>query len=100
MQMNLQKVRTYSITRIMMFLHFQTYLFAANSKYTPSVSYQRLFLRRVLKLCEDNGSEISDELYEAYGDVFGKVENLEDKCFKTYVLVRPFIDYFVCLDCL
>ncbi|KAJ7386216.1 Tetratricopeptide repeat protein 30A [Desmophyllum pertusum] len=32
----------------------------------------KIFLRRVLKLCEDNGSEISDELYEAYGDVLAK----------------------------
>ena len=70
-------------------LMFQTYFFTANSKYGPSVSYQRLFLRHILKLCEDKCVEISDELYKAYGDVFGKIEDLNDKCFKTYVLVRP-----------
>jgi len=63
-----------------------TYFFAANLKYAPSVSYQRLFLRHLLKLCEDNGSEISDELYEAYGEVIGKVEQADDKCYKTYML--------------
>lgn len=72
---------------------FQTYFFTANSKHAPSVTYQRLFLRHILKLCEDNGSEISDELYEAYGDVFGKVEDLNAKCFKIYIVVR-FIDCF------
>ncbi|KAL9957472.1 hypothetical protein ACROYT_G039110 [Oculina patagonica] len=63
-----------------------TYFFTANSKYAPSVTYQRLFLKHILKLCEENGSEISDELYEAYGDVFGKVEDLNAKCFKTYIV--------------
>ena len=67
---------------------FQTYFFTAESSYAPSVSYQRLFLKRMLKLCEDRCIEIADELYEAYGDVCGKAEHLDNKCFKTYVLVR------------
>lgn len=40
----------------------------------------------MLKLCEENCIEIADELYEAYGDVCGKAEHLDNKCFKTYVL--------------
>ena len=55
------------------------------------MSYQRLFLRHILKLCEDSGSEVSDEVYEAYGEVFGKVEQGDDKCYKTYMLVRNVI---------
>ena len=76
-------------------LFFQTYFFAANLKYAPSVSYQRLFLRHLRKLCEDNGSEISDELYEAYGEVIGKVEQADDKCYKTYMLVSKINFLFV-----
>ncbi|XP_068673947.1 protein-lysine N-methyltransferase EEF2KMT-like isoform X2 [Montipora foliosa] len=64
----------------------RTYFFTSNSKFPPSVSYQRLFLKQFLKLCEDKGSEICDEMYEAYGAVFSKVEQLDDKCYKMYTL--------------
>lgn len=45
-------------------------------------------MKQFLKLCEDQEYEICDELYEAYGTVLGKAEQLDDKCYKTYTLVR------------
>ena len=47
-----------------------------------------MFLKHILKLCEENGFQISDQLYEAYGEVLGKVEQSNDKCYKSYPLVR------------
>lgn len=67
---------------------FQTHYFTANLRHAPSVAYLRMFLKHILKLCEDNGNEISDQLYEAYGEVLGKVEKSSDKCYKSYTLVR------------
>lgn len=45
-------------------------------------------MKQFFKLCDDKGYEICDELYEAYGTVLGKSEQLDDKCYKTYTLVR------------
>ena len=45
-------------------------------------------MKQFFKLCDDNGYEICDELYEAYGTVLGKSEKWDDKCYKTYTLVR------------
>lgn len=47
-----------------------------------------MFLKHILKLCEENDFQISDQIYEAYGEVLGKVEQSNDKCYKSYTLVR------------
>ena len=67
---------------------FQTYYFTANLGHAPSVAYLRMFLKHILKLCEENDFQISDQIYEAYGEVLGKVEQRNDKCYKSYTLVR------------
>jgi len=67
---------------------FQTYYFTVNLGHAPSVAYLRMFLKHILKLCEENDFQISDQLYEAYGEVLGKVEQSNDKCYKSYTLVR------------
>ncbi|CAH3013665.1 unnamed protein product, partial [Porites evermanni] len=63
-----------------------TYYFTADLRHAPSVTYLRMFLKHIVKLCEENDFQISDQLYEAYGEVLGKVEQSNDKCYKSYTL--------------
>lgn len=59
-----------------------------NSRRGPPLSYQRSFLKNMMELCEQSGSELCDEVYEAYGHIVSKPEEQHHVCHKSYVLVR------------
>ncbi|XP_052262155.1 protein-lysine N-methyltransferase EEF2KMT-like isoform X2 [Dreissena polymorpha] len=55
----------------------------------PSIFYQRSFIKKFLSLLEDYGSEICDDLYDAYTELLQETDaEEEDLCYKTFTLTN------------
>eukprot|EP00057_Strongylocentrotus_purpuratus_P003401 XP_003726565.1 PREDICTED: protein-lysine N-methyltransferase EEF2KMT isoform X1 [Strongylocentrotus purpuratus] len=55
-------------------------------EFPPSLKYRKLFVKHILKQCEEHDVEIADELYEVYSTLVAQKEETLDRFFKTYKL--------------